>query len=109
MEFATKEDLIERYAKKRKGIAEDEVKDLLDSILEHVKKQLAPQTDNTEFAYRLENFGTFYEKEFDSKALTNRYNAKDRIKSEKMLTEYIFTRIVKPKKTDILYDFRHRI
>ena len=77
MEFATKEDLIKRYAKKRKGIDEDEVKALLDSVLEYVKKQLAPHTDNTEFAYRLENFGTFYEKEFYSKALTNRSIAND--------------------------------
>lgn len=109
MEFATKEDLIKRYAKKRKGIDESEVEDLLDSILGYVKKQLSPYTDSTEFAYRLENFGTFFEKEFNSKALIKPYDAKERVKSEKMLTEFIFTRLVKPKKTDILYDYKHRI
>jgi nucleoid DNA-binding protein len=109
MEFATKEDLIKRYAAKRKGIDESEVRDLLDALLEYTVKQLAPRANNTEFAFRLENFGTFFEKEFNSKALTQPYNAKERIKTEKMLTEYILTGIVKPKKVDIFNDYKHRI
>jgi len=103
MKFGTKEDLIKRYASKRKGIDESEVKDLLESMIDYINKELGSAFPR-EICYRLNNFGTFYNPDFDTSHFLKDANSLERITAEKQLVEYILTNKIRPKKIDIKND-----
>jgi hypothetical protein len=109
MEFSTKEDVIKNYAEKRKGISEEEVKDLLDCFIGYFNRQFMKTNNLTEFAFQLDNFGTLYELEFDPRHLIKQWDDNSRVKTEKQLAEYVLTRAVKPKKFGLKDDKKLRI
>jgi hypothetical protein len=103
MKFGTKEDLIKKYASKRKNISEQEVEDLLNSVIGYFNKEVGAY-NTTEVSYRLNNFGTLYNPDFDTSKLIENYKEPQRIRAEKQLIEYILTGNIIPKKLNIQND-----
>lgn len=109
MNFGTKEELIKRYASKRLALEEDDVEDLLNCFIGYTIKNLSKQHNIEDFAFRIDNLGTFYEYEFDPSKLTTNHSSPERQLTEKKLAEYILTGIVRPKKISIKDDRNLRI
>lgn len=103
MQYATKKDLIEKYASKRKALNEEDVEGLLDCFIGYFNGTLG-ELDNKEIAYRIGNFGTMYDKDFDTGDLANEPRSAVRKRAEKKLQEYILTGMIKPKKIYIKDD-----
>lgn len=57
--FSNREDLVKRYADRRKNISEEEVEDLLDCVLGYLKQVTS---DNETYAVRIGNLGYMYQK-----------------------------------------------
>lgn len=108
MEFATKKDLIKKYAEKRKVLDEDDVKDLLDCFINYTLKELR-RVQTKEFAYGIDNFGDLFIKEFDTSKLLKPQKDLSRIVTERQMKEYIFSKMTKPKKIYIRNDKKLRI
>lgn len=103
MKFATKEDLIEKYALKRKALEYDDVKDLLECFIGYFN-QTVGDVESKDISYRINNFGTLFESNFDTSNLVDVPSSAKRKKAEKRLQEYILTGLIRPKKIKIQHD-----
>lgn len=103
MEYATKEDLIQCYADKRIALDYKDVEELLNCFIGGFN-QFVGDVHSKEATYRINNFGTLYEHDFDTKDLVDRPDSHKRRKAEKKLQEYILTGLVQPKKINIKDD-----
>lgn len=89
-----KEDIIREYAAKRKGLSEQEVKDLFNCILKYINHKAE---DSDEYAIDLPSIGTIYKQfkkedifsaKFDNMMFEKMLNPRSKInKSPKFLTE----------------------
>lgn len=105
MEFATKKDLIKRYAQKRKALDEEDVEDLLNCFISYVQNKIERLNYKDSFCLTVDGLGDFFEYEFDPRNLVRDYVTKEeRRKAETMLHEYILTGRVIPLKIPIRDD-----
>lgn len=109
MKYATKKDIIDKYASRRKALVEEDVEDLLEATIGYITKELRASRDKGEFSYDLEYFGQFYEHEFDTRDLIKEFRTEERAKADNKLHEFILTGIVRPKKITIKDDKLFRI
>jgi hypothetical protein len=93
----TQNDIIERYAKKRKNLPEADVRDLLRCVLKFIKE------DREEYAYHIPSIGTLYKKMESVREGSEEYH--------KMFLETVFYQGVHPlkRKDETLEHFKEQI
>lgn len=106
--YSTKDDIIDDYNDSRPILNRNEVEDLVNCCFKYIKKKMI-QVGTTDTAYFIDNFGHFYEHEFDTRHLVLGTHDVKRIKAEKMMLEYLDSYLVKPIKLDLRNDIPFRM
>ena len=91
--FRTKEDVIQAYADRRKGLEYEDVEDLMNALINFLNKKL--ETKSLDYSYFIQNIGYFHERMFDITGLVADIDSHELKKTEKMMHQYILKNRIK--------------
>lgn len=111
MQYATKKDVIEKYAQSRKNVEEEDVEDLINTFIDYLNMKLDRSTRSSNYVVSVDGLGKFYEYQFDSRQLAEKKDSHIKIKTENLMHEWALGNIkINPRKDfDIKFDYKNNL